>query len=244
MNIADQIHSVRQNIERYYLQYQQSVDQNPAFKKSALNSTAQPRLLAVSKTHPADLIQQAAENGITDFGESYLQEACDKITQLKSLNLCWHFIGPIQSNKTRLIAEHFDWVQSVDRLKILQRLSQQRPQSLAPLQICLQANLFAEPQKKGADREGLAALIKAAFELPNICLRGIMVIPPKQSDYALQLEQFQQVSQIYQHLNQTLADNQMDTLSMGMSSDMQAAIMSGSNMVRVGTALFGQREDK
>ncbi len=199
----------------------------------------QVRLLAVSKTHPASAVQSAFENGVTEFGESYLQESLDKIKACKSLSICWHFIGPVQSNKTRAIAENFDWVQSVDRSKILKRLNEQRPTSMGPIQVCIQANLFDEPQKKGATRAELPELLAIAEQLPNISLRGLMVIPPRQSEMKEQLRQFNQVSQLYNQLKQQFGS--MDTLSMGMSNDIHAAIQAGSNMVRVGTAIFGAR---
>jgi len=231
MNIADQIQFVRLNIEQYA---QESQHQSSLI-----------RLLAVSKTHPASSIQQAFDSGVTEFGESYLQEALEKIIELRELPIVWHFIGPLQSNKTKLVAENFDWVQSVDREKILIRLNQQRPVKLPPLQVCLQANLFEEAQKQGADLNLLPHLLAITAELPNINLRGLMVIPPKQSNYQRQLEQFQQVADIYSQLKQKHdINNTMDTLSMGMSGDMRAAINCGSNMVRVGTGIFGERKVK
>ena len=225
MNIADQIQHVRLNIDQLCTQYQRA--------------KGDVRLLAVSKTHPVSLIQEAVANGITEFGESYLQEALDKIAFFRSRELIWHFIGPLQSNKTKLIAENFDWVQSVDRLKILHRLNDQRPQNLKPLQVCIQANLFDEPQKKGALVHELAELLATANELPHINLRGLMVIPPQQNDFERQLRQFSQVETIYRQLQQEYKT--MDTLSMGMSGDMKAAIGCGSNMVRIGTGIFGVR---
>ena len=225
MNIAEQIQLVRINIEQFCLESARSSDQV--------------QLLAVSKTHPVSLIQAAAENGITDFGESYLQEALKKIAQSHHLKVNWHFIGPIQSNKTKLIAENFDWVQSVDREKILLRLSQQRPEHLEPLQVCIQANLFDESQKKGVNLSQLYDLLEIASQQPQIKLRGLMVIPPVQESFEKQLLQFKQVSDLYAELK--LKFTTMDTLSMGMSGDMRAAIHCGSNMVRIGTGIFGSR---
>ena len=197
------------------------------------------KLLAVSKTHPASAIQAAFEQGITEFGESYLQEAVDKIQALDQLPITWHFIGPIQSNKTQQIATHFDWVQSVDREKILHRLSQQRPADQPPINLCIQLNYFNEPQKKGASKRDIPQLLEIASQLPNINLRGMMVIPPKTDDFESQLSQFRQIAAFFKQCQ--LDFPQMDTLSMGMSSDLEAAIAAGSNMVRIGTALFGAR---
>jgi PLP dependent protein len=225
MNIAEQIQLVRLNIEQSCTEFQRQA--------------SDVRLLAVSKTHPVSLIQDAVANGITEFGESYLQEALDKIVTLQGNKIIWHFIGPIQSNKTKPIAEHFDWVQSVDRLKILKRLSQQRPKNLKPLQVCIQANLFEEPQKKGASLTELPELLEIANDLPHICLRGLMVIPPKQESFERQLDQFRRVQATFHSLQKQFIS--MDTLSMGMSSDMRAAISCGSNMVRIGTGIFGVR---
>lgn len=225
MNIADQIQQVRLNIEQYCIEYSRQPEQI--------------RLLAVSKTYPVSLIQEAAASGITEFGESYLQEAIEKIKLCQGLSIKWHFIGPIQSNKTKPIADNFDWVQSVDREKILLRLNAQRPPHLAPLQICIQANLFGETQKKGAHLNQLDELLAIATELPNIDLRGLMVIPPKQDTFEKQQQQCKEVAAVYQQLQVKFPE--MDTLSMGMSSDIRAAISHGSNMVRVGTGIFGKR---
>ncbi len=194
-------------------------------------------LLAVSKTKPADAIREAHAAGVCDFGENYLQEALEKQTQLADLPLIWHFIGPIQSNKTRPIAEHFDWVHSVDRLKIAQRLSEQRPAHLAPLNICLQVNVSAEDSKSGCSPEELTALAQAVVALPNLRLRGLMAIPEPTDDVAAQHAAFARLRQ----LRDELALN-LDTLSMGMSHDLEAAIAEGATWVRIGTALFGARD--
>ncbi len=225
MNIADQIKAVRLNIEQ--------------FCQESARSTDQVLLLAVSKTHPVSAVQAAAENGITDFGENYLQEALSKIEESRNLAINWHFIGPIQSNKTKLIAENFDWVQSVDREKILLRLNQQRPENLKPLQVCIQANFFDEKQKKGVNLNQLSDLLEIACQQSQIKLRGLMVIPPPQESFEKQLSQFKIVSDLYAELK--LKFPTMDTLSMGMSGDMRAAIHCGSNMVRIGTGIFGSR---
>jgi pyridoxal phosphate enzyme (YggS family) len=197
------------------------------------------KLLAVSKTHPTNSIQAAYAAGLTEFGESYIQESIDKINQLKSLNIIWHFIGPIQSNKTRLISENFNWVQSVDRLKILTRLNEQRPHHLPPLNICIQINYFNEPQKKGAHKSEIRPLLELAEQLPNITLRGFMAIPPKVDSFEQQIQQYKQIESCFNQHKKNFP--QMDTLSIGMSNDLEAAVASGSTMVRIGTALFGAR---
>ncbi|MDH1282544.1 YggS family pyridoxal phosphate-dependent enzyme [Pseudomonas chengduensis] len=194
-------------------------------------------LLAVSKTKPADAIREAHAAGVCDFGENYLQEALEKQTQLADLPLIWHFIGPIQSNKTRPIAEHFDWVHSVDRLKIAQRLSEQRPAHLPPLNICLQVNVSAEDSKSGCSPEALPELAKAVTALPNLRLRGLMAIPEPTDDIAAQHAAFAHLRQLRDDLALDL-----DTLSMGMSHDLEAAIAEGATWVRIGTALFGARD--
>ena len=194
-------------------------------------------LLAVSKTNPAAAIREAYAAGLRDFGENYLQEALGKQVELNDLPLIWHFIGPIQSNKTRPIAEHFDWVHSVDRLKIAQRLSEQRPAHLPPLNICLQVNVSAEDSKSGCSPETLPELAKAVAALPNLRLRGLMAIPEPTDDVAAQHAAFAHLRQ----LRDDLALN-LDTLSMGMSHDLEAAIAEGATWVRIGTALFGARD--
>ena len=197
------------------------------------------RLLAVSKTWGADAVRAAHAAGQTAFGENYIQEAVDKITALKDLPLAWHCIGPIQSNKTRLVAEHFDWVHSIDRLKIAQRLSEQRPADLAPLQVCIQVNVDGGATKSGVGPQGLPALAQAVAALPRLQLRGLMTIPePAESPEAARAVH-RQARQLLEGLVQKgLA---LDTLSMGMSADMEAAILEGSTLVRVGTAIFGKR---
>ena len=194
-------------------------------------------LLAVSKTKPAEAIREAHAAGLCDFGENYLQEALEKQAALTDLPLIWHFIGPIQSNKTRPIAEHFDWVHSVDRLKIAQRLSEQRPAHLPALNICLQVNISGEDSKSGCSPEELTALARAVVALPNLRLRGLMAIPEPTDDVAAQHAAFARLRQ----LRDELALN-LDTLSMGMSHDLEAAIAEGATWVRIGTALFGARD--
>ena len=194
------------------------------------------QLLAVSKTKPAEALREAHAAGICDFGENYLQEALGKQLELADLPLIWHFIGPIQSNKTRAIAEHFAWVHSVDRLKIAQRLSEQRPADLPPLNICIQVNVSGEASKSGCTPEDLPALAQAISQLPRIRLRGLMAIPEPTEDRAAQDAAFAAVQQLQASLNLPL-----DTLSMGMSHDLESAIAMGATWVRIGTALFGAR---
>jgi pyridoxal phosphate enzyme (YggS family) len=197
------------------------------------------RLLAVSKTWGADAVRAAHAAGQTAFGENYIQEAVDKITALHDLPLEWHCIGPIQSNKTRLVAEHFDWVHSIDRLKVAQRLSEQRPVHLPPLQVCIQVNVDGGATKSGVAPQDLPALAQAVAALPRLRLRGLMTIPePAESPEAARAVH-RQARQLLEALQaQGLA---LDTLSMGMSADMEAAILEGSTLVRVGTAIFGKR---
>jgi pyridoxal phosphate enzyme (YggS family) len=195
------------------------------------------RLLAVSKTKPAAAIREAFACGLADFGENYLQEALLKQSELADLPLTWHFIGPIQSNKTRPIAEHFDWVHSVDRLKVAQRLSEQRPANLPPLNVLLQVNVSGEDSKSGCSPAELPALAQAVAQLPHLNLRGLMAIPEPTDDVAAQHAAFARLRELMQALNLGL-----DTLSMGMSHDLEAAIGEGATWVRIGTALFGARD--
>ncbi|MBK5413889.1 YggS family pyridoxal phosphate-dependent enzyme [Pseudomonas sp. TH31] len=195
------------------------------------------QLLAVSKTKPAEALREAHAAGIRDFGENYLQEALGKQLELTDLPLIWHFIGPIQSNKTRAIAEHFAWVHSVDRLKIAQRLSEQRPAELPPLNICIQVNVSGEDSKSGCTPADLPALATAICALPRLKLRGLMAIPEPTEDRAAQDAAFAAVQRLQASLNLPL-----DTLSMGMSHDLESAIAQGATWVRIGTALFGARD--
>lgn len=194
-------------------------------------------LLAVSKTKPSSALREAYAAGLRDFGENYLQEALGKQAELADLPLCWHFIGPIQSNKTRAIAENFAWVHSVDRLKIAQRLSEQRPEGLEPLNICIQVNVSGEASKSGCTPEDLPALAAAISALPRLKLRGLMAIPEPTEDQAEQAAAFEAVRTLQDQL-----DLPLDTLSMGMSHDLEAAIAQGATWVRIGTALFGARD--
>ena len=194
-------------------------------------------LLAVSKTKPAQAVREAYAAGMRDFGENYLQEALGKQTELTDLPLSWHFIGPIQSNKTRAIAENFAWVHSVDRLKIAQRLSEQRPADLPPLNICIQVNVSGEASKSGCTPADLPALAEAIQALPRLKLRGLMAIPEPTDDRAQQDAAFAAVRDL-----QVSLDLGLDTLSMGMSHDLESAIAQGATWVRIGTALFGARD--
>lgn len=200
-------------------------------------------LLAVSKTFGPDAVLAAARAGQRAFGENYLQEALDKIAAVRAsapeLDLEWHFIGPIQSNKTRPIAEHFDWVHSVEREKIAQRLSEQRPLQLPPLNICLQINISGEASKSGATLEEASALAHAIAALPRLRLRGLMAIPEAAADFAQQRLPFQRLRSLFEQLNSEGLG--LDTLSIGMSADMDAAIAEGATVVRIGTAIFGER---
>lgn len=197
------------------------------------------RLLAVSKTFPAEAVRAAFQAGQTAFGESYVQEAVSKIASLADLPLEWHFIGPLQSNKTRLVAEHFDWVHSVDRAKIADRLSAARPAELPPLQVCLEVNVSGEASKAGVAPQELEALAAYVRTLPHLQLRGLMAIPAATDDIALQKQQFRTVHALLDELNRK--NFQLDTLSMGMSNDLEAAIAEGATIVRVGSAIFGTR---
>ena len=231
------------------------------------------RLLAVSKTFPAGTVGELASLGQDAFGENYLQEALAKIASLAHLrpgwpsqpspgsvpamdqamtrrSIEWHFIGPIQSNKTRRIAESFDWVQSVDSERIARRLSEQRPPHLPPLQVCLQVNVSGEATKSGCEPHEVVPLAQALAALTGIRLRGLMAIPEPTDDHALQAKRFAQVRELFDRVRESLEDSgsagagHLDTLSMGMSADLEAAIAAGATIVRVGSALFGERPGK
>lgn len=197
------------------------------------------RVMAVSKTQPSTAVRKAAEAGLSDFGENYLQEALDKIEDCKDLALTWHFIGPIQSNKTRPIATSFDWVHSVDREKVLRRLSEQRDSSLAPLNICIQVNVSKEASKSGVAPEDLPALLTLANSLPRLRLRGLMAIPAATDSFAAQKQACDILTALFLDAQQQYPG--LDTLSIGMSADLEAAVASGSTMLRIGTAIFGAR---
>lgn len=230
-SIADNIGSVTRRIQKATLR--------------AGRAPESVRLLAVSKTRTADELRQAAAAGQTAFGENYLQEALDKQAALADLtDIDWHFIGPIQSNKTRQIAAAFSWVHSVDRLKIARRLSEQREPGLAPLNICLQVNIDNEDSKAGCSLAELDELVEAVGELPNLSLRGLMAIPdPDQPESGLR-SSFRTLANTLWSLRQHRGAGPLDTLSMGMSGDLEMAIEEGATWVRVGTALFGKRPAK
>lgn len=200
-------------------------------------------LLAVSKTFGPEAVQEALAAGQTAFGENYIQEGVEKIRCLReresAAGITWHCIGPVQSNKTRLVATHFDWVQSVDRLKIAQRLSEQRPPGLAPLNVCLQVNVDGGPTKSGVTPADLPALAEAVAQLPGLRLRGLMCIPEPADGFEAQRAVFSQARALYDALK--ARGHALDTLSMGMSDDLEAAIAAGSTMVRVGRGVFGHR---
>lgn len=197
-------------------------------------------LIAVSKKKSAALIRQAALAGQRDFGESYVQEALEKMDQLSDLALTWHFIGPIQTNKVKLIARAFDWVHSVDRLKIAQKLNDQRPDNRVPLNICLQVNISSESTKSGISRDLLPDLLESVIQLPHLKLRGLMAIPSRNQDQDSQRQAFRQLARMQDSMAQQF-NYPLDVLSMGMSGDLEAAIAEGATMVRIGTAIFGHR---
>jgi len=197
------------------------------------------QLLAVSKTWPAAGVREAVAAGQRAFGESYVQEAADKTAQLAGMGLEWHFIGPLQSNKTRLVAENFAWVHSVDRLKIAERLALQRPPDLPSLQVCIQVNVSGEASKSGCAPAQAATLAHAVAALPRLRLRGLMAIPEPSNDSVTQRKRFALVRELRDRLNAEGLG--LDTLSMGMSHDLEAAIMEGATLVRIGTAIFGER---
>ncbi|MFZ1326914.1 MAG: YggS family pyridoxal phosphate-dependent enzyme [Candidatus Contendobacter sp.] len=225
MDFADRLQTVWNRIRTAELHFQRP------------SGTTQ--LLAVSKTQPAAAIATLATAGQHSFGENYLQESLAKMAALAALELEWHFIGPIQTNKTRAIAERFAWAHSVDRLKIAERLSAQRPAFLPPLNVCLQVNIDQEPAKRGCDATQAVAIAAAIAQLPGLRLRGLMAIPAPTADFAMQRRPFAQLRQLQAQLNAT--GMALDTLSMGMSDDLEAAIAEGATLVRIGSALFGPR---
>ena len=197
-------------------------------------------LLAVSKTWPAAAVREAAAAGQHAFGENYVQEGVDKASELATLGLQWHFIGPLQSNKTRAVAEAFDWVHSVDRLKIAQRLSEQRPESLPPLQLCLQVNISGEASKSGVAVGEAGLLAHQVAALPRVKLRGLMAIPAPSDDFSQQRQAFARLREVFEQLKRDGLG--LDTLSIGMSHDLEAAVAEGATIVRVGSAIFGERQ--
>ena len=199
-------------------------------------------LLAVSKTFGPEAVREAFEAGQRAFGENYIQEAVDKMAALADLPISWHCIGPIQSNKTKLVAEHFDWVHSVDRLKIAQRLSEQRPAHLPPLQVCLQVNVDGGANKSGVAPHEALALARTVAELPRLQLRGLMAIPEPATNFEAARDVFMRCTDLFNALNAQGLN--LDTLSMGMTADLEPAIHAGATLVRVGTAIFGGRPAK
>lgn len=200
------------------------------------------QLLAVSKTQPIAAIEEVAALGHLAFGENYAQEAVEKAQKLAHLGLQWHFIGPIQSNKTRPLAEHMDWIHTLEREKIAKRLSEQRPETLAPLNVCIQVNVSGEPQKSGVTPDLVREFATLIEALPNLKLRGLMAIVENTQDQQRLTEQFATMQQLFEQLKQ--GRESIDTLSMGMSQDMAQAIAHGSTMVRIGTAIFGPRQKR
>jgi pyridoxal phosphate enzyme (YggS family) len=197
-------------------------------------------LLAVSKTWPAEAVREAAACGQVAFGENYVQEGVDKCVELQALKLEWHFIGPLQSNKTRVVATHFDWVHSIDRAKLAQRLSAQRDEALAPLNVCIQVNVSGEASKSGVAPDAVMRLAAEVASLPGLRLRGLMCLPEPDGGEVLLRQRFAMLRSLRDTLN--AAGYALDTLSMGMSHDVETAIEDGSTMVRVGTAIFGARQ--
>ena len=197
------------------------------------------RLIAVSKRQPIEKIEEAYQCGHREFGENFVQEGVEKIQKLGKSDIQWHMLGAIQSRKCKDIATHFDWAQSVDRLKVINKLNQARD-GMEPLNVCIQVNLFGEEQKAGVDAETCFELAEVIEEAQNLTLRGIMALPPRQTEHARQLAQFEKIAELYRQLADEYPT--IDTLSMGMSGDFDAAIMAGSSMVRIGTAVFGERD--
>lgn len=223
--IAERLHAVCARIE--------------TAESAAGRPPAAVRLLAVSKTWPAEAVREAALAGQRAFGENYVQEGVDKVEALRELGLEWHFIGPLQSNKTRAVANAFDWVHSIDRLKIAERLSAQRDVHLPPLDVCIQVNVSGEASKSGVAPDAVAGLAQAVAALPRLRLRGLMCIPEPTEDLALLRARFALLRSLRDELNDRGLS--LDTLSMGMSHDIEAAIAEGATIVRVGTAIFGER---
>lgn len=230
--IADQLYAVRAQIA--------------AAAQQAGRAPEAVRLLAVSKTFPATAVREAAQAGQRDFGENYIQEGVEKIAALRAMPdmpaLTWHCIGPIQSNKTRLVAEHFDWAHTIDRLKIAQRLNEQRPAQLPPLQVCIQVNVDGGSTKSGCSAQEAVELARQIAQLPRLQLRGVMSIPDPQPDAAAMLAVHRQVVAVFETLRQLPGLECLDTVSLGMTADLDSAIAAGSTMVRVGSGIFGARD--
>lgn len=229
MQIADNLSQIRQQIDQSC--------------QNAQRLNGEVKLLAVSKTKPVEAVLAAVQAGQTAFGENYVQEAVEKIQfcQQQGINLEWHFIGALQSNKTRLVAEYFDWFQTLDRRKIADRLNEQRGEQKAPLNVLIQINISDEQSKAGIQPDEMLLLAKHISNLPHLCLRGLMAIPAATENAGEQLAAFSAMQKLFDLLKNTFPHQQIDTLSMGMSDDMDNAIKCGSTMVRIGTAIFGKR---
>ena len=232
--MLDALSKIRQNLENVH-------ERIHIAEKQYGREAGSVQLIAVSKTKPVELIQAAIDAGQRLFGENYVQEAVSKVEQVNNEALQWHFLGPIQSNKTKIIAANFSWVHSVDRLKIAQRLSEQRPENLPKLNICLQVNISEEETKSGVKVNELNQLVESVLALPNIHLRGFMAIPQKSSSLEEQRKPFSAMRQVKENIEQKF-DLKLDVLSMGMSADLEAAIAEGASHVRIGTDIFGARE--
>ncbi|VEB23584.1 YggS family pyridoxal phosphate-dependent enzyme [Avibacterium volantium] len=228
---------IQQNLQQVQQQIQQACQQ-------ANRTISEVSLLAVSKTKSVEAILHAYQAGQRQFGENYVQEGVEKIQHFEGQNvdLEWHFIGPLQSNKSRLVAEHFDWMQTLDRAKIADRLNDQRPHYKKPLNVLIQINISDESSKSGIQPAEMLDLAKHIKNLPHLCLRGLMAIPAPTDDIHQQKQAFMQMQQLFEQLQRALPECQIDTLSMGMSNDLTAAIECGSTMVRIGTAIFGARD--
>jgi pyridoxal phosphate enzyme (YggS family) len=224
--ISDRLEKIHNNIEQAC--------------RDAGRDPATVNLLAVSKTKPSTQVLEAFTNGQTHFGENYLQEAVSKVIALPQAT--WHFIGGVQSNKTRIISEHFDWIHSVDSEKVARRLSEQRPESKPPLKVLLQVNLSREPQKSGLDPERLNSVIEPSLTLPGIELRGLMTLPEPTTDIDLQRSRFAALRELQEQIALKYSLTHFDQLSMGMSEDFPSAILEGATWIRIGTAIFGPRE--
>ena len=233
MPLVNKTSHIAGNLETVYRRIAASAKQ---YGRDAANIT----LVAVSKTHPVESVDEAYQWGQRDFGESYLQEALPKITALHGTDIVWHFIGPIQSNKTKAIAEHFDWVHSVDRVKIAHHLNKHRPKNMPPLNICLQVNISGESTKSGISLKELPQLAGHVKFLTHLQLRGLMAIPAPANHFEQQRTAFSKLREAMEQLN--LEGFKLDTLSMGMSDDMEAAIAEGATHLRLGTAIFGSRK--
>ncbi|WP_439257171.1 YggS family pyridoxal phosphate-dependent enzyme [Lonepinella sp. BR2271] len=227
---------IKNNLDQIHQQIEQACQQ-------ANRSPHSVQLLAVSKTKTVEDIQQAIDAGQWAFGENYVQEGVDKIQHFNAVGVAleWHFIGPLQSNKTRLVAEHFDWMQTLDRAKIADRLNAQRPEGKAPLNVLIQINISDEQSKSGIQPKDMLALAKHLENLPHLRLRGLMAIPAPTDKIAQQKMALSAMHALFEQLKKALPTQQIDTLSMGMTSDMESAILCGSTMVRIGTAIFGKR---